>query len=252
MEANQVKTASSTSCAGQMIDPAWIASWVQTHHWQGQALQANRQAFISHPARLLVLQRFLLDPVAQRLSRFLAVEAEFQTVYGLYSADGDYVTEDQWFTAAPEDRYLRFGAFCGPRPEFQLSSNLLTYLQFRKAFRDRRFTALFEELCGMSLGSSEFSVHRMRTGDFLLAHTDAVEDRLLAFVLYLSPDWQPRFGGGLHVVEPDSTTFRIEAEFNSLVIFDVTTHTEHLVGPIEPEAGETARLSLGGWISQPP
>jgi hypothetical protein len=234
-----------------MIDFAWLASWVQAHHWQRGALAAYRQAFASHPARLLVFRQFLLDTAAERLSRFLAVEAEFHTVYGLYSVDGRYVTEDEWIAAAAEDRYLRLGAFCGPRPEFLLSPNLLTYLQFRQAFRDRRFTALFEELCGVSLGSSAFSVHAMRQGDFLHAHTDAVEDRRLAFVLYLSPDWQPRFGGGLHVVEPSGSVLRIEAEYNSLVLFDVTTRTEHLVGPIEPEAGETARLSLGGWISQP-
>jgi hypothetical protein len=200
---------------------------------------------------LLVLRHFLLNTVAERLSRFLAVEAEFQTVYGLYSADGHYVTEDEWLAAAADDRYLRFGAFCGPRTEFRLSPNLLTYLQFRQAFRDRRFTVFFEELCGMPLGSSAFSVHAMRHGDFLHAHTDAVEDRRLAFVLYLSPDWQPLFGGGLHVVEPGGSALRIEAEYNSLVVFDVTARTEHLVGPIEPMAGETARLSLGGWISQP-
>jgi Rps23 Pro-64 3,4-dihydroxylase Tpa1-like proline 4-hydroxylase len=124
-------------------------------------------------------------------------------------------------------------------------------LQFRQAFRDRRFTALFEALCGVPLGSSKFSVHAMRHGDFLHAHTDAVEDRRVAFVLYLSQDWQPRFGGCLHVVEPGGAVLRIEAEYNSLVIFDVTARTEHLVGPIEAVAGETARLSLGGWISQP-
>jgi hypothetical protein len=200
---------------------------------------------------LLVLRDFLLDMVAERLSRFLAVEAEFQTVYGLYSVGGRYATEDEWLAAAVDDRYLRFGAFSGPRPEFQLSPNLLTYLQFRQAFRDRRFTALFEELSGLSLGPSTFSVHAMRVGDFLYAHTDAVEDRRLAFVLYLSSDWQPRFGGALQVVAPGATVLRIEAEYNSLVIFDVTARTEHLVSPIEPVAGETARLSLGGWISQP-
>jgi Rps23 Pro-64 3,4-dihydroxylase Tpa1-like proline 4-hydroxylase len=234
-----------------MIDFAWLASWVQAHHWQGFALQSYRQAFASHPARLLVLRQFLLDSVAEKLSRFLAVEAEFQTVYGLYSVDGGYVTEDEWLAATAEDRYLRFGAFCGPRPEFVLSPNLLTYLQFRQAFRDRRFTALFEEFCGVPLGASAFSVHAMRHGDFLHAHTDAVEDRRLAFVLYLSPDWQPRFGGGLHVVQPGGTVVRIEAEYNSLVVFDVAARTEHLVGLIEPTAGETVRLSLGGWISRP-
>ena len=234
-----------------MSDLAWLGSWVQAHHWERHALQAYRQAFTSHPARLLVLRHFLLDRVAERLSRFLSLEAEFQTVYGLYSVDGRYVTEDEWLAAAAEDRYLRFGAFCGPRPEFQLSPNLLTYLQFRQAFRDRRFTALFEEMCGVSLGASAFSVHAMRPGDFLHAHTDAVGDRRLAFVLYLTSEWRPRFGGYLQVLEPGGTALRIEAEYNSLVLFDVTARTEHLVGPIEPVAGETARLTLGGWISQP-
>ena len=200
---------------------------------------------------MLVLKRFLLDSVAARLSRFLTVETEFLTVYSLYSADGDYVTEEEWRHADESDRLLKFGAFSGARPEFQLSPNLLTYLRFRTAFRDPKFAAFFEEVAGSPLGSIAFSVHAMRTGDFLRPHTDALENRRLAFVLYLSPHWPPRFGGALHVVDHRGKASEIDAEYNALVIFDVTAKTKHFIAPIEPVAGETRRLSLGGWIHQP-
>jgi hypothetical protein len=233
-----------------MPDLTALASWVQAHHWQGHALQAYRQALASHPARLLVLRRFLLDGVADRLNRFLAGEVEFQTVYGLYSAKDGYVTADEWLQAETDDHLLKFGELSGPRPGFQLSPNLLTYLRFRKAFCDPAFTAFFQEISGQSLGSSTFSAHAMKVGDFIHEHDDAVQNRRLAYVLYMSSRWQPRFGGALRMIALDGQVFDIEAEYNSLVIFDVTAETRHYVAPIAVEAGETIRVSLGGWFRE--
>jgi Rps23 Pro-64 3,4-dihydroxylase Tpa1-like proline 4-hydroxylase len=46
----------------------------------------------------------------------------------------------------------------------------------------------------------------------------------------------------------DST---VEATFNSIVVFDVQAENEHLVAPIEAAAGNTRRLTIGGWYPTP-
>jgi len=233
-----------------MIDPGWLRSWIQPQHLEESTLLVYRQTLESHPARLVVLRSFLHNQVADNLTRFLRSEAEFQPVYGLYS-NHNYVPEADWLRAEESDRFFRYGVMSGVRPEFQLSSNLITYLQFRTAFRDKRFKAFFEQLSGFSIGSLTFKVHSMKTGDFLHSHTDDVDDRRLAFALYLSSHWHPSFGGALHMVGNREKLAAVEAEYNSIAIFDVTAKTKHFIGPIEPAAGEMTRLSITGWLRDP-
>ncbi len=78
-------------------------------------------------------------------------------------------------------------------------------------------------------------------------HTDDARERQCAFVLYLSPEWDARDGGVLHLVDRNNVT-KIEPEYNSLVLFDVTTGLEHFVSPI---VADKARLAIGGWAYGP-
>ena len=36
-----------------------------------------------------------------------------------------------------------------------------------------------------------------------------------------------------------------------MVVFDVLAETEHRVTPVEPAAGDRARLTIGGWYHRP-
>lgn len=233
-----------------MIDCGWLSSWIKPHHIYGDALQAYRQAFTSHPAHLIVLRDFLLEGIVEKLSQFLTVEAEFRPHYGLYSSLGDRdANENEWLAAKDHDRFFKFSKCSGIHPQFQLSPNLLLLLKFRQALDDPKFAAFFEEISGLALGPLVFNIHSMKAGDFLRPHTDDAENRRLAFVLYLSPTWEPRFGGALLVVEPGGKVSKVDAEYNSLVVVDVTAKMEHFIAPVEAIAGETARLTIGGWIS---
>lgn len=224
-----------------------LGTWIQPQHLESDALQAYQHAFTSHPARMVTLKRILRDVVAERLSRFLAVEAEFQPVYGLFSQN-DYVTEEAWRAAAEHDRFFRFRKLAGVNREHGLSPNLLTFLKFRAAVCEPNFRVFFEELSGLRLGSNNFNVHAMRRGEFLLLHNDKLDDRRLAFVFYLSPNWDPSFGGALHIVDRGKEIATVEAQHNSLAVFDVTAGTDHFIAPIEPEAGERDRMTISGWF----
>jgi len=74
--------------------------------------------------------------------------------------------------------------------------------------------------------------------------------RSIALVMYLSPGWQPSYGGALHMADQTGES-RIEATFNSIVVFDVQAENTHLVAPIETAAGSTRRLTIGGWYPTP-
>src|SRR5260370_31222371 len=114
---------------------AWLSGgWVRSEWLTQTALCDCRERFVSNPARILLLEHFLHDAVAARISRFLTSEATHEERFGLYGPNGSYmVTEGEW-TSAPRDRqFYRAGRLADVRPEFQLSPNLLTFLRLRKA-----------------------------------------------------------------------------------------------------------------------
>ncbi len=89
---------------------------------------------------------------------------------------------------------------------------------------------------------------------FLSTHNDAGNGRV-AFVLHLTKDWKPQYGGHLHFLD-NSRTKIIETftpTFNSLMIFEVPEKTETFEGGIPHFVGHVAqnvqipRISITGW-----
>lgn len=232
----------------------WLDSWIHPQHLKPQALEIYHRAFTSHPARVLVLKDFLVGEVAERLSQFFSCEAQFKPVYGLYSnahKDGNIsdVSKDAWFEAEEHNRFYRWSDYAGVFNEFRLSSNLLLFQNFLSAFRSNSFKVFFQEISGLKFGSTPLiNAYSYRAGDFLSSHTDDVKSKRLSFVLYFSAHWERRFGGVLHLFDRNGDLMVIEPDYNSLVIFDVTAKTEHFVSPVEPCAGDRARLTISGWF----
>jgi len=230
-----------------MSDSQWLQTWLQPQHLQASALEAYQNAFTSHPARLVVIENLLVPQVAERLSRFLSGEADYQREYGLYSVEGA-VDEGQWTTAAEQDRFFRYRKLVATPARFQMSPNALTYLHFRRAFQRPEFKGFFEQISGLALGwSDDFGAHSMLAGDFLRPHSDDNRDRRLALVIYLTEGWQPGFGGQLRVVHGDGGYTEVEPQYNSMIAFDVLAAPAHLVLPVDSAAGANQRLSIGGW-----
>lgn len=230
-----------------MVDREALAAWIQPQHLQEEAIGGYRDAFAAHPARMLVLENFLVDDVAEKLNRFLATEADYYTEYGVYSVEGA-VSEAQWLEAAEDDRFFRLGKLSDIRPEFLLSPNSLTYLQFRQIFQQPGLKSFFEAITGLALSESDdFGSHSMRAGDFLRPHSDDNRNRRVAIVLYLSKDWEVALGGVLRMIDSEGRESDVDPSFNNMVVFDVLAETTHYVTRVEEAAGDRARLSIGGW-----
>jgi len=230
-----------------LTEPDVLGGWIQPQHLEPATVAGYRASFESHPARMMVIRGFLHDDVAARLSRFLLHEAEYRVEYGIYSVEGA-VPEERYLAADDPDRFFRLHRLEGIPEQHRFSMNALTYLQLRDAFQQPAFESYFEELTGMELGASDdFGVHSMGTGDYLRAHADDNKDRALALVMYLTPDWSPAFGGSLHMIHPGDGETRVDADYNSIVVFDVLAGTSHSVAPVEASSGGLARVTIGGW-----
>ncbi|MCI0485937.1 MAG: 2OG-Fe(II) oxygenase [Blastocatellia bacterium] len=240
-----------------MIDQAWLDDWIQPQYLQNDFIESCHRAFTSHPARLLVMNDFLLDEVAESLSRFLSREARFKSVYGLYSnayrhGNISDVPEETWLEAEERTRFYRFSDYAGAVDESRPGSNKVLFQRFLSALRDRNFKIFFEELSGFEFGPVPLiNAYSYKAGDFLGSHTDDVKNKRLSFVFYLSPDWERRFGGLLHMIDPQGRVTVIEPQYSSLVIFDVAAKTTHFIDPVKPCAGQRARLTISGWFVKP-
>ena len=227
-----------------------LESWIQPKHLEERRIAEYREAFGSHPARCLVVRDLLQPEVAASMHRFLASEAEFTTAYGLYSVNG-YVAEEEWREAADEERFFRFGKLSGIRSQYQLSRNVVRFLQLRAALVDEAFKQLLEQVTGVALGAGTTPYgHRYDAEDYLRVHDDDFEDRCLTLVLYLSKGWKPEFGGALHMIDGHGNEETLEAEYNSIVVFDVTVKAQHFIAPVRAMASEP-RLSIGCWYHRP-
>lgn len=87
-------------------------------------------------------------------------------------------------------------------------------------------------------------------GDFLSPHVDS-PNGTLGFVLHMTKNWLPEYGGLLHFMDDNRTTVeRIEVpEFNSLTLFYLPENKGkwHFVSPVAPGTPEI-RLTYTGWF----
>jgi Rps23 Pro-64 3,4-dihydroxylase Tpa1-like proline 4-hydroxylase len=99
-----------------------------------------------------------------------------------------------------------------------------------------------------NISAAKVQATRFMPGQFLTRHQDIVnnEDRKIAFVLNLSPEWHPDWGGLLQFFEIDGTTTESWApEFNTLNLFDVKhIHSVTYVTPFTKQP----RYSISGWF----
>ena len=89
---------------------------------------------------------------------------------------------------------------------------------------------------------------RYRSGDFLTPHNDELEGmhRRFAYVLGLTPDWLPRWGGLLHFVDAKGRVDEtITPRFNALSLFAIGQ--SHYVSQVSTYA-PVPRISVTGWL----
>ena len=91
--------------------------------------------------------------------------------------------------------------------------------------------------------------------DYLLCHDDNMGDRRIAFVLYLSDNWEAADGGALDLFDidenglPRDVVRSLVPEYNSLVFFEVTENSFHQVA--EVTSPDKCRWSINGWFHGP-
>ncbi len=123
--------------------------------------------------------------------------------------------------------------------------------RFAEFLNSRAFLDLARRLTGHpEITFADAQATCYREGHFLTTHDDLVagKNRVAAYVLSLTPEWRPEWGGQLQFVEGDGRV--VEGwvpRFNSLNLLQVPQ--PHLVSCVTPLAGaQAARYSITGWL----
>lgn len=146
------------------------------------------------------------------------------------------------------DRYLIVEAMKAGRDPHLPLHPLLVY------FNSEPYLQAMRELTGdPSLAMVGAQATRYLPGQFLRMHDDRHEDeaRRYAYVLNLSRDWEPDWGGLLHFVDADGNPDgAFVPRFNSLSLFKVPM--KHYVGVVAPWARNPRLAITGWWHARPP
>ncbi|WP_056197816.1 2OG-Fe(II) oxygenase family protein [Pelomonas sp. Root1237] len=210
--------------------------------------------------RRLLIRDFFKPDVADALAR--AVEAiDWSLCYR--DAEGDRRLTGEQLRGLGENQrnHLSNGIMEVARRQFQFSfftesladslnrgeTGLLA--RFIRWMADENFLNVMRDITGVREVNRVYAQATMYApGSFLLAHDDHVdiEDRRLAYVINLTRQWRPDWGGLLNFSERDGTVSdSFFPHFNSLSLFAVPQ--THFVSYVPPFA-QGQRNAITGWL----
>lgn len=124
--------------------------------------------------------------------------------------------------------------------------------QMHEFVSSKDFATFMKEVTGLNVkaGVLDFAGSLYKDTNYLLCHDDKVEDRKIAYIYYLSEDFNESEGGALSLFtddngKPGKVVKRFYPKWNSLVAFEVSSKSWHAV---EEVIGKKDRYALGGWL----
>jgi Rps23 Pro-64 3,4-dihydroxylase Tpa1-like proline 4-hydroxylase len=122
---------------------------------------------------------------------------------------------------------------------------------FNHFLKSESFMNTVSKIVGESLTEvKEHFASRYTDGCFLSPHHDKNKGKI-GFILYLTKNWKPEYGGNLHMMESDQFTVKktIVPKFNTLVLFDIPNHVgvPHFVSHVSPRV-TNKRFAISGWL----
>ncbi|KAH9501493.1 Prolyl 3-hydroxylase ogfod1 [Dermatophagoides farinae] len=136
---------------------------------------------------------------------------------------------------------------------YPLLENIVTFFRIKVKL-------LLEEITGLKLNNNvALTFSKYEQNDYLLCHDDQLEQRKIAFILYLVDEqWSATDGGQLELfaTEPDAEghydaqptkiTTKLTPKSNTLAFFEVNSKSFHQVGEIL--TNRSPRWSINGWF----
>ena len=134
-----------------------------------------------------------------------------------------------------------------------MNASTMSYLEFviRQTLSSPEFIEILNKITNLGLTKlTTLFLSKYKTGNFLSPHSDNGNGRL-AFVLNLTKNWKPQYGGVLHFMDENRIEI-IESfvpGFNNFIIFYVPDGKgiPHFVSHVSPNV-KFSRFAITGWF----
>lgn len=228
-----------------------------------EALEGSKLATTYAKLGRIQVRDALEDTAAQRLYEKIAAFTEWDIHLNQGSQTFDVFPEQRKAMAAQQLLDLRMAAYAGAQKGFQyFFENYPIYDAYHakccadpfleeifEFVNDEAFLGFMRTLTGHDdISFADAQLTRFTPGDFLTDHDDNVygKDRRAAYVINLTPDWKPDYGGILQFIDSDGN---IEGgfmpTFNAINVFSIPKpHAVSQVSTFAPRA----RYSITGWL----
>ncbi len=121
----------------------------------------------------------------------------------------------------------------------------------RNVLSSTDFIDVLNKITGLNLSKlTTLFLSKYKNGNFLSPHTDKGNGKI-AFVINLTKNWKPQYGGILHFMNDDRTDIidSFVPSFNSLMLFEVPPDKgiPHYVSHVSPNV-KYSRYAITGWF----
>jgi Rps23 Pro-64 3,4-dihydroxylase Tpa1-like proline 4-hydroxylase len=201
-----------------------LSSWISKESLQTVGDYRKRFS-VAKPFSHVVIPHFLEDSKANELLRALQAEKFTHKESDLFS-----LNQTQDFVSSKHPSLKGFHALAASKD----------------------FSGFMHDLTSLVVkpGALDLAGSLYKPGDYLLCHDDQVEDRKIAYILYLSKGFTDRDGASFMLFNSSKGEPSILAEkhlplFNHLMVFEVSTISFHAV---EENLSAKDRYAVGGWL----
>lgn len=125
--------------------------------------------------------------------------------------------------------------------------------EFHEFIFSKNAIEFFQTLTSLQIKNRIGDLHSilLQQTHYLLCHDDQVDERIIAFIVNLSEDFNEEDGGALLIYDtnkdkqPSYISNTITPKFNQLNVFSVSEISYHEISEIEAENKD--RISISGW-----
>lgn len=212
------------------------AHWINEPYLSESAISSVRQSFRARPRRPVILKNFLVPHKAQYLATAFEQISAWEHAHSVLDENDQLITIDrsEWEMLPEAKRWSRQG-IAAPL------SRLLNDDDAPASRATLRHFALFTittpalrswlaSVIGVELDQQvTCELVRYGPGDFITAHADTHDPRIIGVNFYLGALWKPEDGGQLGYRNENGEVFSLDPEFNSLSIIPIHQHCVHWV-----------------------
>jgi SM-20-related protein len=215
--------------------------------------------------RRVVIDNFLDKEFIEKLYKYYFNDMPKSLWSATYMPSYKFPHTWEWWQNIPINRYNMEQAYqyvCSARdssmfsyffyktmPEVMKTGDVGVYDETVKFFNSEIMIDFINKVTNLNVTTGEKTfVSRYAENCFLSKHTDEVNGKL-AFVLHLSKNWNPDWGGLYLDLRDESNIKVVNPSFNRLVLFEVTNASSpHAVTQIVNNS-LNERISISGWFN---